>query len=427
MYTGLTTRLAALRHDTHGTTAVLFSICLLAFVMLLGCAVDIGRAVHTKARVATALDAAALAAAKSLHDKSMDTEQLVAIAQRYFDANIGTSSARALGQISDFTVNVDRSTSAVTVSATANVQTTFARVGGIDKISMPSTAAAAFDPKDIEVSLSLDVTGSMCSPCSKIADLQSAAHDLVDILLPANKSTSNKVRVALAPFAASVNAGTYADAATNRRSADGCVFERSGSDEGTDAAPAGGSYMKVAGDPGVVATRNVCPSGSKITALTDDASALGRAIDALRTSGSTAGHLGTAWAWYLVSPKWGGVWPASARPVEYGDKRTIKAVILMTDGVYNTFGGTCDRGCTNLSAEAQRSQAAARSLCSSMKDGDKVVVYTIGFKLDDAIAESVLRDCATSESKFHRAENREQLRTAFRTIAEDLMRLRLSK
>ena len=228
-----------------------------------------------------------------MHDKQHGApRQIAAVARRYFDVNVGNSGAPSFGDVSDFTVNVDRNNSTITVSATANVPTTFARIGGVEKISMPATAAAAFDPKDIEVSLSLDVTGSMCSPCTKIADLQSAAHDLVDILLPANKSTTNKVRVALAPFAASVNAGTYADAATNRRASDGCVFERSGSDDTTDAAPAGGSYMKVAGDPGVVTTRNTCPSGAEVTALSDDNGALSGPSTAphRRQHGRTSGH-----------------------------------------------------------------------------------------------------------------------------------------
>ena len=111
---------------------------------------------------------------------------------------------------------------------------------------------------------------------------------------------------------------------------------------------------------------------------------------------------------------------------EAGDKKTIKAVVLMTDGVYNTFGGACDRGCSNTSAQAARSQDAARRLCANMK-GQNVKVYSIGFKLDDRLAEEVLKDCASTALTFYRAENGEQLRQAFRQIAEDLMRLRLTR
>ena len=42
-------------------------------------------------------------------------------------------------------------------------------------------------------------------------------------------------------------------------------------------------------------------------------SAAGRRQAAAR---STAGQLGAAWAWYLVSPNWSGVWPASGKPAD---------------------------------------------------------------------------------------------------------------
>ncbi len=419
-------RLAALAGDERGTVAMIFALSLFALVMMLGLAVDIGRAVHTKTKLTAALDAAALATAKSMHEKNMSTGELAALAQRFFESNLGSAGKPNFGKVTEFDAKIDRPTSTVTVSATANVPTLFARVGGFDEIRLPTTAAAAFDPKDIELGLSLDVTGSMCSPCSKIDDLQVAARDMVDILLPRDKSTTNKVRIALAPFAAGVNAGAYAIPATSKRGLDTCAFERDGADQATDEPPGGGRYLKIAGDPGVAPTRNNCPSGAEVAALSDDPDGIKRAIDRLRAGGSTAGHLGTAWAWYLISPKWAALWPSASRPVDYGDGRTLKAVVLMTDGVYNTFGGTCDRSCTNTSSQARQSQDVAERLCRNMK-ALNVKVYSIGFRLDDPIAETVLRDCATSGVTFYRAESGEELRKAFRSIAEDLLRLRLSK
>jgi len=415
-------RVRSVRADERGATSMIFAISPFALVMMLGLAVDVARAIHTKTKVANALDGAALAAAKSLHDGRMSISDISALARRYLDANAHVN----FGTIKGFEAFVDRDNSTVRLTAVANVPTTFARVGGFDHMAFPTTSVATFDPKDIEVSLSLDVTGSMCDPCTKIEDLRSAASDMVDILLPANKSSSNKVRVALAPFAAGVNAGSYARPATNKRAPDTCVFERDGANQATDASPSAGSYLKVAGDRGVVATPNNCPSGAEVTALDDDSRALKRAISRLRSGGSTAGHLGTAWAWYLVSPEWASVWPSASRPVAYGDKKTIKAVVLMTDGVYNTFGGQCDRNCSNTSAQARDSQNVAQRLCQNMK-GKDVKVYSIGFKLDDPRAENVLRDCASSALTFYRAENGDQLRQAFRQIAEDLLRLRLSQ
>jgi hypothetical protein len=46
----------------------------------------------------------------------------------------------------------------------------------------------------------LDVTGSMCSPCTKIQAVQSAAKDLIDIVVWQDQSQYYS-RVALAPFA----------------------------------------------------------------------------------------------------------------------------------------------------------------------------------------------------------------------------------
>lgn len=415
--------LQRLRNDERGTVAMIFAICLFVLVMALGLAIDVGRALHTKTKIASAADAAALAAAKSLHEGGGG--DIAGVARRFFDANVGAGGPN-FGTVSAFDVSVDKDNSTVTIAVTADVPTTFARIGGFQNISLPTTAAAAFNPKDIEVSLSLDVTGSMCSPCTKVDDLKVAARDMVDILLPAGKTQTNKVRVALAPFAAGVNAGDYAGIASNSRSRDNCTFERGGVDPASEAAPGASGYLKVAGDTGVANTRNNCPSGAQVTALTDDGRSLKTVIGNLRTGGSTAGHLGTAWAWYLVSPDWRTVWPSASRPADYKDGKTVKAVVLMTDGVYNTFGGACDRDCSNRSAQARNSQDLARSLCRNMKDKN-VVVYSVGFMLDDASAEAVMRDCATSLGTFYRAENGNQLRQAFRDIAEDLMKLRLSQ
>jgi Flp pilus assembly protein TadG len=408
--------------DHSGSVAIIFAICTFVLAMALGLAIDVGRIVHTKSRLVSAADASVLAAARRMHDAQLSKADLTALARSFFDANMSASGA-GFGTVNAFDVVIDRQNSTVSVSVSAEVPTTFARVSGIESVSLPTVSTAAFNPLDIEVSLSLDLTGSMCSPCSKIDDLKAAANDLVDILLPTAKKT-NKVRVALAPFAAGINAGSFAPLVSDNRSSDGCVFERDGAEQATDAAPALGNFLKAAGDRGVSRSRNNCPSGSPIVPLTDSAEKLRTAISGFRTGGSTAGHLGTAWAWYLVSPEWKSVWPAESAPTNYGDAKTIKAAILMTDGIYNTFGGACDRACSDVSAEARNSQDLARRLCQGMRDKG-VVVYSVGFMLSDPAAEEILRDCAGS--RFYRAENRETLRRAFSDIAQDLLNLRLSR
>ena len=71
-----------------------------------------------------------------------------------------------------------------------------------------------------------------------------------------------------------------------------------------------------------------------------------RASTSSTTGGSTAGHLGTAWAWYLLSPNWNTVLPTSPASAAgpYSDltvtnskgmPKLRKIAVLMTDGDYN--------------------------------------------------------------------------------------------
>ena len=69
--------------------------------------------------------------------------------------------------------------------------------------------------------------------------------------------------------------------------------------------------------------------------LTNDKTALLNKIKNLTAAGSTAGHLGTAWAWYTLSPNWNTLWPAANRAAAHGTAGLKKYAILMTDGEYN--------------------------------------------------------------------------------------------
>ena len=67
----------------------------------------------------------------------------------------------------------------------------------------------------------------------------------------------------------------------------------------------------------VINNGTACRPGVVLAPLSSDKVLLKQRIDAMPTTGMTAGHLGTQWAWYLVSPKWKDVWPAASEPKAY--------------------------------------------------------------------------------------------------------------
>ncbi len=407
--------------NEDGSIAIIFALCTMVVFTTTGLAIDIGRVMHAERTISNAIDAAALAAAKGMKMSRLDDAEVEAVAQRYFDINM-TGHGGSYANIQSFNVQINRANNSVGIEVTSEVPTIFGQLAGISSISVPRGSVAIFDTKDIEIGLQLDVTGSMCQPCDKIEALKDAVagrDGLLDIMMP-DAGTTNQVRIGLAPFAAGVNAGSYVSAVTNGRTpADGCVYERrNAADQATERPPTGPAALKTRSD---VRGANPCPTNAKVIALTDSKTTLRTEIDGWsRPTGSTAGHLGAAWAWGLVSPDWKDVWGGTA-PAAYGDGRTEKYVILMTDGIYNTVGGTSngDHGST-----AAQSQRFAQDTCTAMK-AKGIVVYTIGFQApNDAKAD--LRRCASAPTKFYDASNAGTLRDAFRAIATEINSLRLS-
>ncbi len=408
---------SAFRRDAEGTVAIIFGLSAFLLVLVTGLAIDFGRVMHAERSISSAADAAALAAAKGLKVSGLSDAEVQDVAQKFFNANMaGHGGDYAV--VNSFSVNIDRLNNSVRLDISTDVPTLFGNVAGIDKVSVPKTAVAIYDTKDIEIGIQLDVTGSMCMPCTKIDALKDAVagtDGLLDILMPDSGSTNN-VRIGLAPFAAGVNAGAYAGAVSDYRvGADNCVYERRDiSLQATETAPIGYAALAVKSDlPGASA----CPNRAEVVGLTNDKSLLRSEVNGLTTGGSTAGHLGAAWAWGLVSPAWASIWGGTP-PAAYNDGRTSKYVILMTDGTYNTVGGK------NSASNTPKSKKFADDTCTAMKDKG-VVVYTIGFQVPNGDKPG-LKNCASSQSKFYDANDAEALRAAFRAIAEEINSLRLS-
>ncbi len=147
----------------------------------------------------------------------------------------------------------------------------------------------------------------------------------------------------------------------------------------------------------------------EIKPLTSDINMLRNHVDSFVASGDTAGHLGTAWSWYTVSPQWNNVFPVSSAAKSYGNKENIKAVVLMTDGDYNTSYG-------NKSSSSDM----ARRYCQEMKDAG-VIIYTVGFGVPAGSKQrATLEACASSAANTFFPYDGAQLRKSFNLIGAAL-------
>ncbi|MEZ5817288.1 MAG: TadE/TadG family type IV pilus assembly protein [Hyphomicrobiaceae bacterium] len=423
----------AFAQDRRGSVAIIFALTATIVVGMVGGAVDFGRAYSARERVQQTADAAVLAAAR-VWQLENDLEAAKARGMAFYLANKPKDLAAVTG---DFAVDEVKNTMSLDVAV--RIPTPFLSVVGTENVTANVHAQAQLAQgvtanRNLEVSIMLDVTGSMAG--AKVAALKAAAHDLIDIVVweEQGKFTS---RIAMVPFAEAVRPGPYLQAVRGTRastyrfqdnngyfqrfSLTDCVSDRNGNEALTDAPPVGNDKA------GPVYTRNgSCLPGSAIVPLTNEKTRLHTAIDGLTTGGNTAGQIGTEWAWYMLSPNWNGIWPSNAA-APYGSN-VLKVAILMTDGEYNLAyddAGVATRD-SGKTASNGSPDGQARLLCDGMK-AKGIAVYSIGFALKEPKAEETLRHCATDSSYVYMAEDGETLRLAFRDIAQRLATFHLSQ
>jgi Flp pilus assembly protein TadG len=228
-----------------------------------------------------------------------------------------------------------------------------------------------------------------------------------------------------------------------------CVSERTGAEAYTDAAPTTALLGRVyPASPGAsdnskrADADNPCISAT-ITPLSTDKTALKTQIQNMTASGSTAGHIGTAWGWYMIAPTFAYLWPEASRPAAYGTDHLYKIMILMTDGEFNTFycNNVISQDSPHIANYSDRDDhkncngpngspfTQAQTLCTNMKaEGKDVIVYTVGFDIgDDANAQSIMANCATDSDHAYYPETGAELKQSFQHIAQEISQLRLSQ
>ena len=444
--------------NVRGNATVLFGFSAIALVGGVGIAIDTSVSYNVRSQLAAAAHAASLAGARAFASPNRDTDIV-----NFFNANFDDGYMGSVLQPLDIAVNpTDRT---VTVTATVTIPTKFMSLFGTDEIEISATSEATLSSRDVEVSLVLDVTGSMSG--SRITDLKAAANELVDIVVQ-DQQVPFYSKVALVPYSSAVNVGSLADSVRGpytagatcvypdepdcetfrfRRQSDNnwtefdistCVTERTGAHAYTDEAPSTAPVGRHFPPPG---SYNPCLT-PQIMPLSSNKTALQTAINALSTAGSTAGQIGVAWGWYMISPNFGYLFSGEGVPVNYGTvnlgQEVLKVVVIMTDGEFNTiyFDGVNAKNSTSGSGSNQykinqnatngNAYDQAESLCTNMKD-EGVIVYTVGLEISGSTAVTdLMNNCATSADHVYLPESGTELKQAFRDIAQQVSNLRIS-
>lgn len=223
----------------------------------------------------------------------------------------------------------------------------------------------------------------------------------------------------------------YGDLTTHRIST--CVTERTGAQAYTDASPAsarvGRNYPS--------ASSNTCLAAT-LRPLSSDKNALKSAIDSYSVEGSTAGQIGIGWGWYMVSPNFNTLWPSNGAAA-YNTADTLKAVIIMTDGEFNTpycsgvisrqagTGSGSNTGKIDCDADNGDPFDQGRAMCTAMKNRG-ILVYTVGFQITaGGDAANMLQACASTPANFYLPASGGDLSEAFAAIGRDITQLRISK
>ncbi len=409
-------------NDLSGNVAMIAALSIIPLVIVAGFAIDYQLVTTKKVKAQFSLDAAVIAGSRMMQNNMSEDEVKLGVKNYYvaaMETNEGVLSCEPL----TVTIN-DQDISAATLCSQA---TTLSAIAGIHEMKFKVNSASKFGTGMVDVAFVFDVSGSMQG--SRMTSLKDAAKIAVEQLLPENPAVGHEddIRLSAVSYNNSLNAGDFFGAATGQspdqtytyyssyygRYIDvdyttTCVFQRAGSEKFTDAAPGTNKYMT----PASYWDRNDCRDAEPVP-LTNDRDTLTNYIDSLDPNGGTAGHLGVAWGWYMISPEWTAELPAAPRG--YDEPDTVKAMILMTDGSFNA----------TINNSQGSSTWQAKQLCDNIKNKG-VVIYAVAFQAPSS-GEDTLNYCSSGPEFFFDPQNGQELAQSYQAIATSISDLRLTQ
>lgn len=343
---------AGFRKDTSGSMTMFSLFMFVAMILIGGIAVDVMRFENVRAKMQNTMDRAVLAAADL--DQTEDPKIVVKDYLAKVGIEIDENDVQVV-QSGSYPVITGRS---VTAETTIPMGTIFMQLMGINELPAPAGSTAEEAINDIEISLILDVSGSMGNPASKLANMQTAAKDFVSEILVG--SEPGRVSMSVVPYSTQVSAGeTLLNQwnVTSEHTYSSCIDFDSADFSQTSITSSALNPLQRTGhfDPwssyrnGATPRYRVCRDDAdfSIQPWTDDVTSISNQIDGFFASGNTSIDLAVKWGAALLDPSsqsaLTGMIAAgevdatfAGRPYAYDREDTLKFLVVMTDGINTT-------------------------------------------------------------------------------------------
>jgi Flp pilus assembly protein TadG len=430
--------------DRRANVAPMFALAMVPVIGFVGAAIDYSRASSTRTALQAALDSTALMLSKEV--SGLTATQINQKAIDYVTTLLNRPEAQGL------TVTAAYSTQPTTVKVTgsASVKSDFMGLVGVSNIGIGTSSTVTWGSTKLRVALALDNTGSMSS-AGKMDALKTATKNLLTQLQGA-ATTAGDVQVSIVPFSKDVNIGKSNYQATwldwsdwdaangswsysggggfcignycwngsgwvlktqswnpaNHNTWNGCVTDRTKSHDVKNTTPTSDKATWF-----VPEQYSSCTPAA-VKTLSHDWSAMKTMVNNMEPAGSTNQTIGLAVAWQTLSQ--GAPFNAPALPPD-----TQPVIVLMSDGL-NTQNRWDGNGSNQSNAVDDRMKLA----CANVKAAG-IQIYTVQVNTSGDPLSTLLRDCATDNSKFFYLTSALQMVSAFEQIGTSLAKLRISK
>ncbi len=339
--------------DEDGTILFFAVTMMIVMFMLAGMGVDIMRFESTRTDLQQTADRATLAATSGTQILSP-----TAVVADYF-AKAGLADKLTFVE---FTKGLNFRT--VRTEARANTNPIFLRLysrSAVDQIQARALSVAEQRITNVEISLVLDVSGSMAG--SRMSNLKTSATEFIDTVLATD--TENKMSISIVPYNGQINMtqdfqNLYVNRTNDHNVANVNCFDLPASAY-TQTGMSTNASMPVTGHvdtrtstglnggwanpPSPGAGQRWCPPSTKNVILppTNNATVLKSHINGLVAEGATSINAGMKWGMTLLDPGSRNVVSAmitqgktpavfQGRPYDYEEPEMLKVLVLMTDG-----------------------------------------------------------------------------------------------